>query len=155
EAYLHAHAPDFKAQRLAAFLGEVIPPRSTPSVVMSRAEFTDENSVIFRLKDIAPPAPPAPALKRPPVAANRLTAPSLPIPTGAPPRSAPQPPPLPKGAPLRSAPRQAEPDEVPQPPPSLDKTIVNPPPIIDEGTIELSDRMLIPVEDKTEDTTIR
>jgi serine/threonine protein kinase len=77
ERFLHSHAPDFSAQKLAAFVNDIMPPAPPParlgspppapapdaarvtkgigrqSIVQSRSELTDENSVIFRLSDVA------------------------------------------------------------------------------------------------------
>lgn len=70
ERFLHGFAPDYRAQRLSAFVRDIIPVPIEPVAprpevanvdtdrvtkglvrqsIMSRSEFTDENSVIFRL----------------------------------------------------------------------------------------------------------
>jgi eukaryotic-like serine/threonine-protein kinase len=72
ERFLHGYAPGFSPSRLAAFVAEVNPPAPPPaavpvaapvpaarvtamgreSILRSRAEFTDENSMIFPLSDV-------------------------------------------------------------------------------------------------------
>jgi hypothetical protein len=87
EAWLHGHAPDFSAGRLATWAAETMrdpgaPPANEP--IMSRAEFTDENSIIFALGDLRPQSPkpddtPPPRPARPaPRAPDRATTPSGP-----------------------------------------------------------------------------
>ena len=87
ERFLHAYSPVFTASKVTAFfdkiLGEEAEPPPPPviepvpearrepdlstqrisrdHIVRERSEFTDENSVIFRVSDLKPPEPSAPA----------------------------------------------------------------------------------------------
>ncbi len=87
ERFLHAYSPVFTASKVTAFfdkiLGEEAEPPPAPPVIESvpeardpdlstqrisrdhivreRSEFTDENSVIFRVSDLRPPEPSAPS----------------------------------------------------------------------------------------------
>src|SRR5262249_3374521 len=126
EAWLHTHAQGTSAQKLAAWVSDVMRDKpsaaAAPDPIMSPAEFTDENSIIFALGDVRrrpkePEPPPAPRAARPPPGrpparppdlATTPSAPSLPSVSPAPPvtatkpiappRPVPAPPPAPRAA---------------------------------------------------------
>ncbi len=182
EAWLHAHAQDFSAQKLAAWVSDVMRDKplvaSGPDPIMSRAEFTDENSIIFALGDVRPkpaapppPRPPRPArpAARAPDLATTPGAPSLPSVSAAAPVTATKPIVSPRAAaaPAAPAPRAAdrvtaaagapEPQTAASSPPAdptLDQTMASGPPAFVPATNETIELALSEIEEAGEHTRL-